>query len=79
MRSVLWSSIDNAESKDLDQIEFAEELPDKGLRLLIGIADVDALIKAFGFDSTSDNLGNNCAGPAYSPVLALLVRPEGKP
>ena len=45
MRALLWSSIDNAESRDLDQIEYAEELPDKGLRLLVGIADVDALIK----------------------------------
>src|SRR5437764_3749496 len=40
----LWSSIDNATSKDLDQIEVAEELPDKGIVLRIGIADVDALV-----------------------------------
>ena len=45
LRALLWSSIDNAESKDLDQIEYAEELPDKGLRLLVGIADVDVLIR----------------------------------
>jgi VacB/RNase II family 3'-5' exoribonuclease len=44
LRALLWSSIDNTESKDLDQIEYAEELPDKSLRLLVGIADVDALI-----------------------------------
>jgi ribonuclease R len=45
LRSLLWSSIDNEESRDLDQIEYAEALPDKGMRLLVGIADVDALIK----------------------------------
>ena len=45
LRSLLWSSIDNAESRDLDQVEFAEALPDKGMRLLVGIADVDALIR----------------------------------
>ena len=45
LRSLLWSSIDNTASKDLDQIEYAEELSDKGLRLLVGIADVDALIR----------------------------------
>ena len=44
LRALLWSSIDNAESKDLDQIEFAEELPDKANRLLVGIADVDVLV-----------------------------------
>src|SRR6478752_8538531 len=43
-RSLLWSSIDNVTSKDLDQIEVAEELPDRGIVLRIGIADVDALV-----------------------------------
>jgi VacB/RNase II family 3'-5' exoribonuclease len=44
LRSLLWSSIDNDSSKDLDQLEVAEELPDKGIVLRIGIADVDALV-----------------------------------
>jgi ribonuclease R len=44
LRNLLWSSIDNVTSKDLDQIEVAEELPDKGIVLRIGIADVDALV-----------------------------------
>lgn len=43
LRSLLWSSIDNVESRDLDQIEWAEQLPNGDIRLLIGIADVDAL------------------------------------
>ena len=44
LQDLLWSSIDNATSKDLDQIEVAEELPDKGIVLRVGIADVDALV-----------------------------------
>ena len=44
MRALLWSSIDNPESKDLDQIEFAEDTPGGGIRLRIGIADVDAMV-----------------------------------
>jgi VacB/RNase II family 3'-5' exoribonuclease len=44
LRNLLWSSIDNTTSKDLDQIEVAEELPDKGIVLRVGIADVDALV-----------------------------------
>jgi exoribonuclease-2 len=44
LRSLLWSSIDNDTSKDLDQIEWAEQLPDGRIRVLIGIADVDARV-----------------------------------
>ena len=41
LRSLLWSSIDNDSSRDLDQVECVEGLPGGGTRLLVGIADVD--------------------------------------
>ena len=44
LRSLLWSSIDNDTSKDLDQIEWAEQLPSGSIRVLIGVADVDARV-----------------------------------
>jgi exoribonuclease-2 len=44
MRGLLWSSIDNRESRDLDQVEYAERLEGGGYRVLIGIADVDAFV-----------------------------------
>jgi VacB/RNase II family 3'-5' exoribonuclease len=45
LRNLLWSSIDNDTSKDLDQIEWAETLPDGRIRVLIGVADVDARVR----------------------------------
>jgi len=41
LRHLLWSSIDNDTSRDLDQVEYAEELPNGSVKVLIGIADVD--------------------------------------
>ena len=41
LRRLLWTSIDNDDTKDLDQVEVAEELSDGDSRLLIGVADVD--------------------------------------
>ena len=44
LRSLLWSSIDNDTSRDLDQVEVAERLPGGDIKVLVGIADVDWLV-----------------------------------
>lgn len=46
LRGLLWSSIDNDDSLDLDQIEVAESLGGGQCKLRVGIADVDSVVKA---------------------------------
>lgn len=44
-RDLLWASIDNDDSRDLDQLTVAEALPADKVKILVAIADVDSSIK----------------------------------
>jgi VacB/RNase II family 3'-5' exoribonuclease len=44
LRSLLWSSIDNRDTRDLDQVEVCEPLDNGAARLRLGIADVDHIV-----------------------------------
>ena len=44
LRSLLWSSIDNDTSRDLDQIEVVEPVSNGGVKVMVGIADVDSFV-----------------------------------
>ena len=69
LRALNWSSVDNTTSRDLDQIEVAEELKDGAVVLRIGIADVDALVpKGSAIDA-------HAAANATSVYTGLTVYP----
>src|SRR5690349_2687991 len=45
LRNLLWSSIDNDDSRDLDQLTVAEALPAGRVKIMVAIADVDSSVK----------------------------------
>jgi exoribonuclease-2 len=72
MRSVLWSSIDNDTSRDLDQVEYAERLPDGTTRLLVGVAEVDACAPQ---GSATDRQAEGEATSVYAGAATFLMLP----
>jgi VacB/RNase II family 3'-5' exoribonuclease len=44
LRNLLWASIDNDDSRDLDQLSVAQPLADGAVTIIVAIADVDAVV-----------------------------------
>lgn len=72
LRALAWSSIDNDDSKDLDQIEVAERT-DAGIRVRIGIADVDWAVK---LGTALDQHAQSQTTTVYSGVTVFPMLPE---
>ncbi|MGC2274931.1 MAG: ribonuclease catalytic domain-containing protein [Candidatus Binatus sp.] len=73
LRRLLWASIDNDDSLDLDQLSVAEQLPDGAVKILVAIADVDAIVKK---SSPIDDHARTNTTSVYTAAQIFPMLPE---
>ncbi len=73
LRSLLWASIDNDDSLDLDQLTVAEPLAGGATKLFVAIADVDALVKK---RSAIDSHARTNTTSVYTAAQVFPMLPE---
>ena len=73
LRARLWCSIDNDDSRDLDQLSVAEALPGGDVKLLVAIADVDASVAK---GSPVDRHAAKNTTSVYTPAVIFPMLPE---
>ena len=73
LRHLLWCSIDNDDSRDLDQLTVAEALPDNAAKIFVAIADVDSLVKK---DSAIDGHARQNTTSVYTEARNFPMLPE---
>jgi exoribonuclease-2 len=73
LRSLLWSSIDNFDSQDLDQMEYCERGPDGEISVRIAIADVDHYVPKH---SQADQYAGYNGTSVYTGIVTYPMLPD---
>src|SRR5713226_6969250 len=73
LRALVWCSIDNDDSRDLDQLSVAETLPGGDVRVLVAVADVDAVVPK---GSAVDGHAAVNTTSVYTPAAIFPMLPE---
>ena len=70
-----WASIDNDDSRDLDQLTVAEATPGGNMKILVAVADVDSIVK--DGSAIDQHARHNTTSVVLDQVNSLLRRESG--
>jgi len=73
LRQLPWASIDNDDSRDLDQLTVAQDATDAATKILVAIADVDALVTR---DTAIDAHARHNTTSVYTAAEIFPMLPE---
>jgi VacB/RNase II family 3'-5' exoribonuclease len=73
LRHLIWCSIDNDDSRDLDQLTVAEAMPGEAAKILVAIADVDAIVTK---PSALDDHAQHNTTSVYTGAEVFPMLPE---
>src|SRR4030043_458891 len=73
LRDLLWASIDNDDSLDLDQLTVAEAMPGDKVKILVAVADVDSIVKK---GSAIDDHARHNTTSVYTAAMIFPMLPE---
>jgi exoribonuclease-2 len=73
LRNLSWASIDNDTSRDLDQLSVSESMPGGAEKILVAVADVDAIVKRH---SAIDDHAQANTTSVYTAATTFPMLPE---